>query len=353
MITYELEGKDVSTFFGVKAMQKQKAMNTGRHPSSLPKNSELWHYSKLSTQRRNRIKKGHQFWNVIDQENIEATVPTPPEPDQKDKDDDEYAKKARELRFLKGSSVNQQLRSFLATSKNNDMQHLELRVDFKNQNQIYFGMSFIIMNYADEILYVNSKEELRCKPINQIEATDRIKFKMVDLNNPSNPQPLCFGDTMYLQCLEASETADNSFSVGTVLTSKLFGLPQHACLNFDVNQTYTTTDNYSSQTATSAGAKGNNALFADDDAEQAAPDSPGEVTPAAPPQLMRRTSTMNVVKAPTTPGGNAAQTGLDEFPPTVEVDGEDASSVGESLIEGPAQYSRDLSCGCVSATDRL
>jgi hypothetical protein len=204
------------------------------------------------------------------------------------------------------------------------MQHLELRVDFKNQNQIYFGMSFIIMNYADEILYVNSKEELRCKPINQIEATDRIKFKMVDLNNPSNPQPLCFGDTMYLQCLEASETADNSFSVGTVLTSKLFGVPQHACLNFDVNQTYTTTDNYS-QNPTSATVK-DTALFADDDAEQATPDSPGESTPAA-PQLLRRTSTMNIVKAPTTPG-TGAQTGLDSFLPTaVEVDNED-SSVG-------------------------
>lgn len=245
MLEYQLNGRDLSSYFGVMAAQKQKAMNTGRHPSSLPKTSELWTYSKLSTQRRDRIKKGHQFWDVIEEENVDATITNTKDSVVKEKEDD-YTAKAKQLSFLKGSSINQKLRSFLSEAKNNDMQHLELRVDFKNQNQIYFGMSFIIMNYADEILYVNSKEELRCKPVSQIEPSDRIKFKMVDLMNPSNPQPLSFGDTMYLQCLEASETADSSFSTGTVLTSKLFGLPQHSSLNFDVNHNFTTTDSYAS-----------------------------------------------------------------------------------------------------------
>jgi hypothetical protein len=277
--TYETSGSnDVSKYFGAMAQKKQKAMNTGRHPSSMPKNSELWHYSKLSTQRRERIKKGHQFWDVIDEESVEATVPVA-KPDSKERED-EYKIKSKELHFLKGSSVNQQLRKFLSASNSNDMQHLELRVDFKNKNQIYFGMSFIIMNYADEILYVNSKEELRCKPISQIEPTDRIKFKMVDLNNPSNPQPLNFGDTMYLQCLDASETADNSFSVGTVLTSKLFGLPQHACLNFDVNQIYTTMDSYGQ--GGSHASKSGVGLFAETELDvPSAPSSPQEIDAAA------------------------------------------------------------------------
>lgn len=276
---------DVAKYFGVVAQKKQKAMSTGRHPSSMPKNSELWHYSKLSTQRRDRIKKGHQFWDVIDEENVETTVPAP-KPDTREKDDD-YIGKSKELNFLKGSSVNQQLRKFLATSHNNDMQHLELRVDFKNKNQIYFGMSFIIMNYNDEILYVNNKEELRCKPVHLIEPTDRIKFKMVDLNNPSNPQPLSFGDTMYLQCLEASENADNSFSTGCVLTSKLFGLPQHTSLNFDINQTYTTLDSYA-QSQGGAG-KGGGGLFGE--ADKVLPDgsdSPQDLSAAASTSKMRR-----------------------------------------------------------------
>lgn len=294
MLTYELNGRDLATYFGVMAAQKQRAMNTGRHPSSLPKNSELWTYSKLSTQRRDRIKKGHQFWDVIEEENVDATIHTK-ESVAKEKEDD-YTTKAKQLSFLKGSSINQKLRNFLSEAKNNDMQHLELRVDFKNKNQIYFGMSFIIMNYADEILYVNSKEELRCKPISQIEPSDRIKFKMVDLMNPSNPQPLSFGDTMYLQCLDASETADNSFSTGTVLTSKLFGLPQHSSLNFDVNQNFTTTDSYTSNTSVIPKDIG---IFADETQHQfEPPDSPTN-QPATPAPMTRRASAMNMIPAVT------------------------------------------------------
>eukprot|EP01032_Pedospumella_encystans_P009878 gene9878-11592_t len=293
----QLDGKDISSYFGVRAAAKQKAMGTGRHPASLPKNSELWHYSKLSTQRRDRIKKGHQFWDVVEEENVTSTIP---QADTEVKEEeDEYTIRARELSFLKGSSINQKLRKFLSSTKNNDMQHLELRIDFKNKNQIYFGMSFIIMNYNDEILYVNSREELRCKPISQIESSDRIKFKMVDLNNPSNPQALSFGDTMYLQCLDSSETADNSFSVGTVLTSKLFGLPQHSSLNFDVNQHFTTTDNYgpaSTSIPTDIG------VYADETAD-ATPEIPvSDKLPPATPNLIRRGSAMNIVRtAPTTP----------------------------------------------------
>jgi hypothetical protein len=253
MLTYDLPSLDATmgVYFGTTALNKQKSMNMGRHPASMPKKSELWHYTKLSTQRRNRIKKGHGFWEVVDEENVHATIPnadTAP----KEKED-EYTIRSKELHFLKGSSINKTLRNFLSNSRHNDMQHLELRVDFKNKNQVYFGMSFIIMNYADEILYVNDKEELRCKPIGLIEPSDRIKFKMVDLLNPSNPQPLSFGDTMYLQCLDANEAADNSFSVGSVLSAKLFGLPQHSSLNFDIHQNFTTTDSYSALNDIGAG----------------------------------------------------------------------------------------------------
>ena len=53
-----MEAEELGSFFGGKALQKQKMIFQGRHPQSLPKDSELWHYSKLSSQRRDRIKKG-------------------------------------------------------------------------------------------------------------------------------------------------------------------------------------------------------------------------------------------------------------------------------------------------------
>lgn len=48
-----LEADELGSFFGVKSLQKQKMISKGRYPQSMPKDSELWHYSKLSTTRRN------------------------------------------------------------------------------------------------------------------------------------------------------------------------------------------------------------------------------------------------------------------------------------------------------------
>ena len=306
MITYDLmqDNNDIAAFFGVMAQQKQKAMNTGRHPSSMPKNSELWNYTKLSTQRRNRIKKGHEFWDVINEENITSTLPSIDNNEPKEKED-EYTIRSKELHFLKGSSINQKLRNFLTNSNNNDIQHLELKIDFKNKNQIYYGMSFIIMNYNDEIIYVNNKDELRCKPINQIETSDRIKFKMIDLNNPSNPKALNYGDNMYLQCLDSSENSDNSFSNGTVLTSKLFGLPSHSSLNFNLNHIYTTTDNNTHHN--SMNSKHDDLLYSNTDhINYSRPSSPEEIPPNS-SQNMRRNSMMNIQNM----SSNMIQEGID------------------------------------------
>jgi len=49
--------------------------NTYRHPKSLPKKSELWHYWKLSCDRTERIQKGHKFWNVLQEENVLKKYP--------------------------------------------------------------------------------------------------------------------------------------------------------------------------------------------------------------------------------------------------------------------------------------
>ena len=225
---------ELSSFFHVKALKKHRSMKVGRHPSSLKKDSELYHYAKLSNNRKSRIQRGHSFWNVIEEENIHESIPKIEEVKANRRSSSPTSVIHSKINFIKTSSMNKALSSYLSDAFNSDLQHLEMQVDFKNRNQIFFGMSFIIINYAQEILYVNKRDELRCKPLNQIESTDRVKFKMIDLLNPSNPKPLEYGDQIWLQVLDANESSENTLQHGQLLTSKLFDLPQHSLINFDV-----------------------------------------------------------------------------------------------------------------------
>ena len=51
-----------------------KSVARGRNPKSIPRNSELWYHTKNSNERRDKIAKGHQFWDVVD--HTAATVPS-------------------------------------------------------------------------------------------------------------------------------------------------------------------------------------------------------------------------------------------------------------------------------------
>eukprot|EP00981_Chlorochromonas_danica_P006870 scaffold1498_cov180-Ochromonas_danica.AAC.21 len=65
-----------------------------------------------------------------------------------------------------------------------------------------------------------------------IQPTDRLKFKLVDLSNPSNPRAIKFGQPVWFQCLDPADNADNSLQGGSVLTTKLFGPPQLDSVRF-------------------------------------------------------------------------------------------------------------------------
>jgi hypothetical protein len=222
-------------FFGAKATKQQVSMVHGRHPKSLPRDSELWIYNKISAERRSRIKKGHEFWTVINETNLQ-TVAQEAFVDKDKKRPDPYAnfvkppvKPEPDVHVLKGS-IKKQLNSLDTT-----MDNLDIKVDFVHQNQINYGMTFMIMNYANEVLYVDKNNLLRAKPISAVQPYDRVKFKMVDLVNPSNPSALEFGDNLWIQCLDISDNADNSFAAGTVLTTKLYEPPELTSVQFEEN----------------------------------------------------------------------------------------------------------------------
>jgi len=201
--------KDISTFFAEKALRKEHYIQRGKHPASIKRDSELFHYTDLSSKRRERISKGHKFWSVIDEETIEATIPRIEVVQEQTGN--------RRMNAFAGSSSSSSFRSgllpFTASEKiSTELQRLEMKVDFRNKSKLYYGMSFVIINYSQEILFVNSRDELRCKPLRLIDSTDRIKFKLVDLLNPSNPKPVEFGASMWLQVLD--NEGENSIQHG-------------------------------------------------------------------------------------------------------------------------------------------
>eukprot|EP01035_Chromulina_nebulosa_P035014 gene35014-47048_t len=223
----------IPKIFGLKSEKLQNALMNGRHPKSLPKKSELWHYWKLSCDRTERIQKGHKFWNVLQEENVMKKFPHDREHDRRIAE--QLHAQSSEFNIpSQGSNKGGKTRKSTSGMKPNSVEEIHVKVDFKRKSQINFGMTFIITNYLDEILYVNKHGELRCKPMNALAPSDKIKFKLVDLANPTNPGALQYGTPMWLQSIDANETTDHSFHNGHVLTSKLFGPPQLKAVQFDM-----------------------------------------------------------------------------------------------------------------------
>jgi hypothetical protein len=265
-------------FFGVKAIQEQHGILKGRHPASMKKESELWHYTKQSNERHRRIKKGHSFWDVINEnsqqhmDSIELTSPkdkklkrivpgllpqsyspasrqqarsmassanssnqrrpadlnmtastdmsTASQPQQQEKNLNIASSPTNNINNLKGNSLQAQLKNAMS-SKHGD---INLKVDFQNRTLINYNMTFMIMNYNDEVLCVNKDNQFFVKSTKDMKLSDKAKFKIVDINNPSNPKTVKFGDNLWLQVLSLNEenTQENTFQYGSVVATKLF-----------------------------------------------------------------------------------------------------------------------------------
>mmetsp|Transcript_24802 Transcript_24802/g.25431 ORF Transcript_24802/g.25431 Transcript_24802/m.25431 type:complete len:811 (-) Transcript_24802:16-2448(-) len=177
----------------------------GRHPRSFPRQSELWHHYKASSKRLERVSKGHKLWNILDEiegEHHQAKL----SPDIKPK---------RNV----GSNFNDLSSSYIPKEPLHG-----LNVDLKGIFRMHYGMNVVIINSLDEVLCVNQHREVMCKTEEQLENTDEICFKIVDLTDPSNPGPLAYGKPIWLQILNSEE--DNNIYYGFVLGAKLFGPPE-------------------------------------------------------------------------------------------------------------------------------
>ena len=57
----------------------------------------------------------------------------------------------------------------------------------QTQVDIHYGMSFVIMNFADEVLCVDGLGKIKAKPLSVVQGTDCILFKVIDLTDITNP----------------------------------------------------------------------------------------------------------------------------------------------------------------------
>ena len=176
--------------FATISQKNMRQVFMGKNPKALAKNSEMWHQLKLSNDRLSRVSKGHKFWGVVSERNdataaaaaavsaspaaasgvlgigegafdsslaesasaydLRVEMPMPPDPYAEaaaaEKANAENAKKLEEKRRM------QTYRTLNG-----------VRFDIASHSSVHYGMSFVIMNLADEVLCVDQHNKV-CLP---------------------------------------------------------------------------------------------------------------------------------------------------------------------------------------------
>jgi hypothetical protein len=136
---------------------------------------------------RARVSKGHKFWNAIEYNNT--------------------MEENNSIAAHNFNSVSTDNHHYLShsrlDSKHNDDNHMKDLLNRKNQNNfknlntcrfdvkanvdIHYGMSFVVMNFADEVLCIDRLDKVKVKHINSVQSNDKVLFKVVDLTDVTNP----------------------------------------------------------------------------------------------------------------------------------------------------------------------
>lgn len=58
-------------------------------------------------------------------------------------------------------------------------------------------MTIVIMNSNDEVLCVDEYDDVICKPVEMLQPSDKLAFKLIDLTEPTNPGI----KLMYYKCI--------------------------------------------------------------------------------------------------------------------------------------------------------
>ena len=158
----------------------------------------MWYHTRLSNERLARVAKGHKFWGVIS--DPKTTVETLG-----------VGESAFESSYGEGTNNEEagagqlphdpyQAQASTANAAAEAAKKLEemrrqrtyrtlngMRFDVENHSTVHYGMSFIILNMAEEIICVDRENKVKVKPLQSVKQSDRVLYKLVDLTEISNP----------------------------------------------------------------------------------------------------------------------------------------------------------------------
>lgn len=222
-----------------------KAVKRGRHPVTFPRKSELWTLCNNSSRRVDQMSKGRKLWNVVEEDTMsiynhdddldnksvgsQGTVST--------MGNGSISHGSMQPSPIKGLSVNFKLPPGVNSNVNNgisvnsQMNIVKINgfpIDLDAQVPITLGKKIVIMNYMGEFLCVDKNDVVKVKHRKAIELTDKICFRIINLNGYDDTRPILYGSlaNLWLQIVEKnSDKDDYLWTYGYVLGSKAFESP--------------------------------------------------------------------------------------------------------------------------------
>jgi len=168
----KIGGRDFLKIHEINTRRKKN----GRNPKSLPRNSELWHiwyrlilniitssryyhvftnFSRETSERVNRVRKGHTVWDILDEYEKKDT-------DTKDPLEDFVHHKSKPI--------------FEEVIERFKIVH-GIKIDLDVKSRINYGSLLTVLNYNDEILCVTEDLDIMIKSLHSVLQTDNIVFR--------------------------------------------------------------------------------------------------------------------------------------------------------------------------------
>lgn len=193
------------------------------------------------------MSKGRKLWNVVEKDTMTSY---------NHDDDDDWDKKSVgsygtvstmgnggisygnvQSSPAKGLSVNFKLPPGVNSNVNNGINvssHMNILkingfpIDLDAQVPVTLGKKIVIMNYMSEFLCVDKNDVVKVKHRKAIELTDKICFRIINLNGYDDTRPILYGSlaNLWLQIVEKiSDKDEYLWTYGHVLGSKAFESP--------------------------------------------------------------------------------------------------------------------------------
>lgn len=231
-------------------MKYDKAVRRGRHPVTFPRKSELWTLCNNSSRRVDQMSKGRKLWNVVEDDTMKlhddddvdnksvgshGTVSTMGNGSINHGNTQTSPPKVMSVSFKLPPSVNNVVSNGInVDSQMNIIKINGFPIDLDAQVPITLGKKIVIMNYMGEFLCVDKNDVVKVKHRKAIELTDKICFRIINLNGYDDTRPILYGNlaNLWLQIVEKnSDKNDYLWTYGYVLGSKAFESPLMQNLN--------------------------------------------------------------------------------------------------------------------------